>query len=159
MGSDSIKGQLLEILDAVEEKYDDEVTYCRGFIETVDSKQSEILKHESEPEYAELMELIQYVLLYISQTLRGIKSQKVAISALCDTLVLYAKTETYFTVADYHRVRGDEVQIRKCDVHMDNNQRTKASELAVNDQSKSAFKGCKEYDPSYIWGQLVGWYK
>jgi hypothetical protein len=73
--------------------------------------------------------------------------------------VLYSKTETYFTVTDYHRVRGDEVQIRKCDVNMDHVQRVKASELAVNDQSKSVFKGCKEYDPSYIWGQLVGWFK
>lgn len=27
------------------------------------------------------------------------------------------------------------------------------------DLGKSVYKGFKEYDPSYIWGQLVGWYK
>ena len=42
---------------------------------------------------------------------------------------------------------------------MDQASRTKASDLAVNDQSKALYKGVKEYDPSYIWGQLVGWYK
>lgn len=72
---------------------------------------------------------------------------------------MYAKTETYFTATEYKRVKGDEVEIRKCDVNMDQAQRTKASELAVNDQSKALYKGVKEYDPSYIWGQLVGWYK
>jgi hypothetical protein len=42
---------------------------------------------------------------------------------------------------------------------MDQTSRTTSTELAVNDQSKALYKGVKEYDPSYIWGQLVGWYK
>ena len=30
---------------------------------------------------------------------------------------------------------------------------------SVGDLGKTVYKGCKEYDPSYIWGQLIGWYK
>lgn len=56
-------------------------------------------------------------------------------------------------------MKGDEVLIRKCDVNIDQASRTTSSELAVNDQSKALYKGVKEYDPSYIWGQLIGWYK
>lgn len=26
-------------------------------------------------------------------------------------------------------------------------------------QGKQAYKGCKEYDSQYVWGQLVGWFK
>lgn len=92
------------------------------------------------------------VLYYISQTLRGIKSSRVVVQALCDTLVMYSQTETYFTCTDYSRVRGDEVSIRKCDVNMDSASRTKTTELAFNDQSKTLYKGAKDYDPSYIWG-------
>lgn len=44
---------------------------------------------------------------------------------------MYSKTETYFTSTDYLRVKGEEVSIRKCDVNMDSNARTKSKELAV----------------------------
>jgi hypothetical protein len=27
------------------------------------------------------------------------------------------------------------------------------------DQEKSVYHGSKEYDPGYIWGQLIGWFK
>ena len=40
----------------------------------------------------------------------------VTIQPLCDNLVLYARTETYFTPNDYSKSTGKEVHIRKCDV-------------------------------------------
>lgn len=51
------------------------------------------------------------------------------------------------------------MQIRKCDVNMDSTSRTKSTDLVVNDLSKALYKGTKEYDPAFIWGQLVGWFK
>lgn len=41
------------------------------------------------------------------------------ITAFCDVLILYARTETYFTPNEsYKKVIGDEIKIRKCDVRM-----------------------------------------
>ena len=34
-----------------------------------------------------------------------------------------------------------------------------ANLLDVNDSEKTVYKGMKEYGSTYIWGQLVGWYK
>ena len=31
--------------------------------------------------------------------------------------------------------------------------------LEVEDQEMAVYKGYKEYDASFIWGQLVGWFK
>ena len=91
------------------------------------------------------------VLLFISQELRGIKSKKIAISALCDNLVLYAKTETYFTPNDYIKTQGNWVHIRKCDVAGQATDST-SLELAVQDQGKTVYKGKKEYQAHHIWG-------
>jgi hypothetical protein len=57
----------------------------------------------------------------------------VTIPSLCDTLVMYAKTQTYFTATDYGKVKGDEVCIRKCDVNMDTTSRVNADTLDVSD--------------------------
>ena len=55
----------------------------------------------------------------VSNALRSVKSSTVMITALCDILILYAKTETYFTPNEsYKKVIGDEIAIRKCDVKM-----------------------------------------
>ena len=43
------------------------------------------------------------------------------IPGLCDMLWLYANTQTYFTPNDaYHKCKGDEQRIRKCDVRIEN---------------------------------------
>ena len=31
--------------------------------------------------------------------------------------------------------------------------------LNTADQEKCVYRGLKEYDPGYIWGQLIGWFK
>lgn len=67
------------------------------------------------------------------------------ITPLCDNLVLYAKTETYFTPNEnYAKCSGEKVHIRKCDVAGKiNDEQTK--EEAVRDQGKSVYRGQKEY--------------
>ena len=91
--------------------------------------------------------------------MRSVKSTKVAIPALCDNLILYAMTLTYFTLNDYFRCRGREVCIRKCDVHMSTAVSNPANLLDVADSEKTVYKGNKEYGSTYVWGQLVGWFK
>ena len=67
-----------------------------------------------------------------------------------------SKIRTYFTPNDYQKCRGEEIRIRKCDVSVESKQK---DFLAVADQETCIYKGFKEYDASFIWGQLVGWYK
>jgi len=31
--------------------------------------------------------------------------------------------------------------------------------MSIEDQEKCIYKGFKEYDASFIWGQLAGWFK
>jgi len=101
---------------------------------------------------------VRCILHFISQTLRGLESRRVAIPSLCDNLVCYAKTETYFTPNDYQKCTGNEVHIRKCDVAGQASDQS-SLELAIRDQGKTVYKGTKEYQAHHIWGQLVGWYK
>ena len=66
--------------------------------------------------YSDKVKRIRQVLLFMSQELRSIDSMTVTIQPFCDNLVLYARTETYFTPNDYSKSTGKEVHIRKCDV-------------------------------------------
>ena len=93
----------------------------------------------------------------ISQCLRGTQSKIVQIPPLCDMLLLIARTKTYFTPTDYLKCRGEEILIRKCDVSVDLKKHQEF--LGVDDQESAVYRGFKEYDASFIWGQLVGWYK
>lgn len=79
--------------------------------------------------------------------LRHVKTSKVAIPALCDNLLLYARTLTYFTPSDYGRYRGKEIIVRKCDVAIGSNTSgvSKAGVIGVKEQEKSVYKGFKEY--------------
>jgi hypothetical protein len=62
-------------------------------------------------------EKVRKVLADISAILRSVNSQKVAVPAFCDILMMYANTETYFTQSEtYKKSKSDEVVIRKCDV-------------------------------------------
>ena len=72
-------------------------------------------------------------------------------------MLLIARTRTYFTSTDYSRCKGEEIRIRKCDVS--NDPSASKSTLDVVDQNTAVYAGTKEYDASFIWGQLVGWHK
>lgn len=93
----------------------------------------------------------------ISTNLRAVSSKKVVIPALCDILWLYSNIQTYFTPSEsYHKTKGDEQKIRKCDVRMANVERIINEQgeevLNVVDQEKAVYRGSKEYDRGYIWG-------
>lgn len=91
----------------------------------------------------------------ISAILRSVNSLKVAIPAFCDILIMYAKTEHYFTQNErYKKSRSDTVAIRNCDVR-----HPEGANMDQYSQGKKKYEGCKEYDSQYIWGQLVGWFK
>lgn len=114
--------------------------------------------------YRELYEEALHKIGFVSETLRSAQSVKVTIQPLCDILWLYANTHTYFTPNEgYKRTKGDEQKIRKCDVRLGNIEviRNEAGEEILNvvDQERTVYKGSKEYDQGYIWGQLVGWFK
>ena len=67
-----------------------------------------------------------------------------------------SKIKTYFTTKEYNKYRGEEIIIRKCDVGTD---LSKGDVLTIEDQEKMVYSGHKEYESTYIWGQLVGWFK
>ena len=96
---------------------------------------------------------------FIAQNLRSVKSSKIAVPALCDNLMLYSKTLTYFTPTEYSKCKGTELSIRRCDVHMTTSVTNPENTLDVQDLNKSVYKSNKEYGATYIWGQLVGWFK
>jgi hypothetical protein len=68
--------------------------------------------------YCEMFARVRKAIEEVSVHLRSIQnSRTVAIPALCDILVLYANTETYFTTnEDYKRFRGEDIVVRRCDV-------------------------------------------
>ena len=93
----------------------------------------------------------------ISSLLRRVESYRVLVQPFADILWLYANIETYFTPNDsYKKWVEEDVEIRKCDVKEESKEQ---NQLDPQQQEKVIYKGNKEYDPSYIWGQLVGWYK
>lgn len=74
--NDSFKSALVEVLNTIEENYAEEVGYCFSFIKSLD-EQADIIsdqKEELEDQYSDLLITLRYMLYYISQTLRGIKS-------------------------------------------------------------------------------------
>jgi hypothetical protein len=93
----------------------------------------------------------------VSDKLRTVKSNKVAIPAFCDILWLYANISTYFTPNEvYKKTKGEDQKIRKCDVRGVQAEiiRNEQGELILNkaDQEKTVYRGSKEYDQGYIWG-------
>lgn len=103
-----------------------------------------------ESDLLDRLDKIRHAFLFISQEIRGVHSVRVQIAPFCDTLVLIARTKTYFTPTDYQKCKGEEIKIRKCDV---SNDMTKGKEILVmEDQERCVYKGFKEYDASFIWG-------
>ena len=108
-------------------------------------------------------EMFMNVLNYLKElsfVIRRTKSRIIFTEALADTLYLYSHTYTYFTPSDiYKRFKSQEVAVRRCEVTWDPKYREKKSDAYPIQEESVVFKGWKEYDPLYIWGQLTGWYK
>ena len=136
------------------EKGSEEVEFCMDFLETItkDIKSETNKSKKDEDFYKMKCTQVRDTFDFISQNLRSVRSTRVAIPALCDNLLLYSKTETYFTPNDYFRCRGREVHIRKCDVHMNTSVSNPDNLLDVLDSEKTVHRGVKEYGSTYIWG-------
>jgi hypothetical protein len=53
----------------------------------------------------------------VSRTLRQVNSKTVKVPPLCDMLLIYARTETFFTNNDeLLKTKGERIDIRQCDV-------------------------------------------
>ena len=107
------------------------------------------------------------------------KIESIHVEHLADFLFLYSQIETYFTSNQaYTKVISDGIKIRKCDVTSDakhNSLITKSGtninmlvliceliytvEMSAIIEATVVYEGTKEYDPSFIWGQLSGWFK
>lgn len=79
-GPDSLRDNLLTVLDEIGPC--EETMICREFI----GQCSERADAHSVQDYRTLLEMISQILLFTSQTLRGLPSETVQIDALCDTL-------------------------------------------------------------------------
>ena len=100
-----------------------EIDHLEEDIEEIDQSEGQRMeidacepREKDEKFYSDKVKRIRQVLLFMSQELRSVESMTVTIQPLCDNLVLYARTETYFTPNDYSKSTGKEVHIRKCDV-------------------------------------------
>ena len=124
-------------------------------LETRQSKISSNLDQKQQKEYKELYDLSRKCLGEIAELLRAVNSLKVAMSAFCDILMMYAYTDHYFTQSEsYRKCRSGTVIIRNCDVR-----HPEGANMDKEHQGQEKYRGCKEYDSQYIWGQLVGWFK
>ena len=73
---------------------------------------------------------------------------RVAIPALCDNLVLYARTKTFFTPIETGKCKGREVSIRKCDVAIGASTSgvdKQRNVIGVEEQEKTVYRGQKDY--------------
>lgn len=132
----------------------EEVMVCKEFIKSCD----EGAVASTSEEYETLLETVRDVFQFASQNLRGLQSDAVQVDALCDTLFLWSKLRTFFTPNDaYSKIKGDEISIRKCDISVDVSR--EGARLSTGDQERAVYRGSKDYDASFVWGQLVGWYK
>lgn len=137
----------------------DETDECLGlFWKAADvSNNPEIIEEET---YRQMFIKVLDYLRQMSFVIRKIKSRAVFTEALADILYLYSHTYTYFTPNDiYFRFKSQEVNVRRWEVTWDPKYREKKSDNYPIEEERVVFKGAKEYDPLYIWGQLTGWYK
>ena len=124
-------------------------------IKLLEDNEKGIVLFADDEVYRHKYQKVRDVLADISDILRSVNSHTVAIPAFCDILTMYAHTETYFTQSeDFRRCKSDEVVIRRCDVR-----HGQGAQMDAPSQGKCTYKGQKEYDCQYIWGQLVGWFK
>ncbi len=112
---------------------------------------------KAEDGYAQANAAVRKKLLEISEVLREIKCESVQTFQLSDILFLYGHTKSYFTTnGKYSKIVSTEVQVRLCDVTSESKIQ---GELTADEQAQGFYKGVKEYDSSFVCGQLAGWFK
>jgi hypothetical protein len=111
----------------------------------------------TEAQFKEVNDKVRERLLTLSDCFWKLRCESVAAQQLSDILFLYGQTHTFFTQnCQYQKVTGTEVQVRVCDV---TSEKRLQAELTAADQASIFYRGVKEYDGSFIWGQLAGWFK
>jgi len=87
-------------------------SYIKQHITGKDKQSSELKKH-----WFTVYNMARKAIADISAILRSVNTVKVAIPAFCDILLMYARTECYFTQSEvYKKCKSGTVIIRNCDV-------------------------------------------
>jgi len=154
----SVRAQLCKVLEVLNcELLDAENIAILQQIQDLVNAILLITESSSNEAFFQANTLIRNKFLAISNLLIKIKSDCVQIQPLCDILKLYSYTKSFFTVnSSYEKITSTEVVVRACDV---TGEKQVSGELSAADQAKVFYKGAKEYESSFIWGQLAGWFK
>ena len=158
MDEKSVRGQIFKIIECLqcEASEMDQITTLGKIREQVNTVLL-ITENSSEEAYAQANSLIRSKILIVCELLKKMKSECIQVQPLSDILMLYGYTKSYFTTcSSYEKVTSTEVQVRLCDV---TGEKRIQGELTADDQAKSCYKGTKEYDSTFILGQLAGWFK
>lgn len=113
--------------------------------------------NETTEAYTEANNKIREKFLLISDIIRQVKAGSVNTIHLSDTLFLHGYTKSYFTSnSNYQKIISTEVQVRACDV---TGEKKVVGEITAEEQARPIYTGVKEYESSFVWGQLAGWFK
>lgn len=156
-GEQSFRASLFKLIDKLEEC--DIKSKCNElYWETVEIN---MYDYDTEEQVMKKYHDVLKILKELSSYLRKFDSKIIFTKALADIIYLFCNTLTYFTQTEsYRKFTGDEVAVRRCEVPCDPAYREKYKNLeSAYEEEKIVYRGSKEYDPSYIWGQLSGWYK
>ena len=155
----SIRSQLFKVLEVLDHEIDSN-NPDRSILKQIRGELKDNLKPEDTVEeyiYDEINEKIRDKFLRISNLIGFLNSTNVHVQSLSDILFMYSFTKSYFTPCiSYEKVISAKVDVRLCDVNEENIQE---KELKAEDQEQTFYHGTKEYDSSFIWGQLAGWFK
>jgi len=154
----SLYGQLMKVIEALEGEIDENSFQFDLLTEIRNEINSEIIEDSpDEKTYATANNLLRQKFTALSRLIKRIQSISIQTQPLSDILYLYAFTKSYFTpCTSYVKVTSTEVEVRLCDVTGEKNVK---EELVAEEQAKPLYCGIKEYDSSFIWGQLAGWFK
>jgi len=155
----SIRSQIEKLIDALEyEIYEGSKQY-----EIIQKLRAEIniilIRIGLNPEkgFKELNEMVRNRFSVLSSLFKSINSTTINTRALSEILLMYSNTTTYFTLCNaYERVVSKEVEVRLCDV---TGEKSMISELIAEKQASTIYRGVKEYESSFIFAQLSGWFK
>jgi len=156
-GETSFRANLFKLIDKLEDWASKEICH-KLFWKVADiSITTDMNECQCRDQYLKVLDIIRQ----LSFEIRNFKSRIVFTEALADILYMFSNTFTYFTQTEsYKKFVGEEVSVRRWEVTCNPNYRDKIkNDPFLSEEEKIVFRGAKEYDPSYIWGQLSGWYK
>ena len=156
-GELSFRASLFKLIDKLEE-CDEKPEISRLFWKVADIS---VTNDTSEQDARERYQKVLGIMKELSEKIRKFESKVVFTDALADSLYMFSCTYTYFCQTEsYKKFTGDEVEVRRWETPCDPKYREKYKYIkSPYEEEKIVYRGAKEYDPGYIWGQLWGWYK